>query len=875
MAALNAISVCPHKLFWCQPKPRRFISCCVSTPSVKGSRGSKVPRRRSGRTEGAGKSMEDSVKRKMEQFYEGSDGPPLRILPIGGLGEIGMNCMLVGNFDRYILIDAGVMFPDYDELGVQKIIPDTTFIKKWSHKIEAVIITHGHEDHIGALPWVIPALDSHTPIFASSFTMELIKKRLKEFGIFVPSRLKVFKTRKRFVAGPFEVEPIRVTHSIPDCSGLVFRCADGTIFHTGDWKIDESPLDGKVFDREALEELSKEGVTLMMSDSTNVLSPGRTLSETVVADSLLRHISAAKGRVITTQFASNIHRLGSVKAAADLTGRKLVFVGMSLRTYLDAAWKDGKAPIDPSTLVKVEDIDAYAPKDLLIVTTGSQAEPRAALNLASYGSSHSLKLNKEDLILYSAKVIPGNETRVMKMLNRVSEIGSTIVMGKNELLHTSGHAHREELDEVLKIVKPQHFLPIHGELLFLKEHELLGKSTGIRHTAVIKNGEMLGVSHLRNRRVLSNGFISLGKENLQLMYSDGDKAFGTATELCVDERMRIASDGIIVVSMEILRPQAADGSVEKALKGKIRITTRCLWLDKGKLLDALHKAAHAALSSCPVNCPLAHMERTVAEVLRKMVRKYSSKRPEVIAIATENPAGVLADEINRKLAGRPHISSEISVLRKAVDGHEKARQPIDILEDGSLALERNTTAQELEDHDYEEQVQHQEVIVSNSKLPDRAPNVDESDDFWKSFISSSGLKQSEGDSDLPAADHREKAKEENIELDSVLPKSRQTPSKTAKRNKWKPEEVKKLIKIRGKLHSRFQVLKGRMALWEEISSSLLLDGVSRSPGQCKSLWASLVQKYEESKRDAKSQKSWPYFEDLDKILSNLETNASK
>ncbi|KAL0342323.1 UNVERIFIED_CONTAM: Ribonuclease J [Sesamum calycinum] len=174
MAALNAISVCPHKLFWCQPKPRkRFISCCVSTPSVKGSRGSKVPRRRSGRTEGAGKSMEDSVKRKMEQFYEGSDGPPLRILPIGGLGEIGMNCMLVGNFDRYILIDAGVMFPDYDELGVQKIIPDTTFIKKWSHKIEAVIITHGHEDHIGALPWVIPALDSHTPIFASSFTMEV------------------------------------------------------------------------------------------------------------------------------------------------------------------------------------------------------------------------------------------------------------------------------------------------------------------------------------------------------------------------------------------------------------------------------------------------------------------------------------------------------------------------------------------------------------------------------------------------------------------------------------------------------------------------------------------------------------------------------
>ncbi|KAH6807873.1 RNA-metabolising metallo-beta-lactamase family protein [Perilla frutescens var. frutescens] len=865
MAALSAISLCPHKLFWCLPKPRtRFISCCVSVPSLKGTHGSKVPRRRSGRTEGPRKSMEDSVKRKMEQFYEGSEGPPLRILPIGGLGEIGMNCMLVGNYDRYILIDAGVMFPDYDELGIQKIIPDTSFIKKWSHKIEAVVITHGHEDHIGALPWVIPALDSHTPIFASSFTMELIKKRLKEFGIFVPSRLKVFKTRRRFVAGPFEVEPITVTHSIPDCCGLVFRCADGTILHTGDWKIDESPLDGNVFDREALEELSKEGVTLMMSDSTNVLSPGRTLSETVVADSLLRHISAAKGRVITTQFASNIHRLGSVKAAADLTGRKLVFVGMSLRTYLDAAWKDGKAPIDPSTLVKAEDIDAYAPKDLLIVTTGSQAEPRAALNLASHGSSHSLKLNKEDLILYSAKVIPGNETRVMKMLNRVSELGPTIVMGKNELLHTSGHAHREELDEVLKIVKPQHFLPIHGELLFLKEHELLGKSTGIRHTAVIKNGEMLGVSHLRNRRVLSNGFISLGKENLQLMYSDGDKAFGTATELCIDERMRIASDGIIVVSMEIMRPQATGGSVEKTLKGKIRITTRCLWLDKGKLLDALHKAAHAALSSCPATCPLAHMERIVSEVLRKMVRKYSSKKPEVIAIAMENPVGVLADEINGKLSGKSHINSEFSALRKAVDGHEKKKQTIARLEEDAngIALARSTSGQELEDEDFGERVEG-EVATSN-----RAPNAEESDDFWKSFVSSSVPIQSEDNGELVH-------EEESSEAESGLPKPQSKASKAVKRNKWKPEEVKKLIKMRGELHHRFQVLKGRMALWEEISSNLLADGISRSPGQCKSLWTSLVQKYEESKSDEKIQTSWPYYEDVSNILSNLETNASK
>ncbi|XP_059657378.1 ribonuclease J isoform X2 [Cornus florida] len=728
---------------------------------------------------------------------------------------------------------------------------------------------------------VIPALDPQTPIFASSFTMELIKKRLKEFGIFVPSRLKVFRTRRRFSAGPFEIEPIRVTHSIPDCCGLVLRCADGTILHTGDWKIDESPLDGKVFDREALEELSKEGVTLMMSDSTNVLSPGRTVSETVVADALSRRISAAKGRVITTQFASNIHRLGSVKAAADLTGRKLAFVGMSLRTYLDAAWKDGKAPIDPSTLVKVEDIDAYAPKDLLIVTTGSQAEPRAALNLASYGSSHSLKLSKEDIILYSAKVIPGNETRVMKMLNRISEIGSTIVMGKYEQLHTSGHAHREELEEILRIVKPQHFLPVHGELLFLKEHELLGKSTGIRHTTVIKNGEMLGVSHLRNRRVLSNGFISLGKENLQLMYSDGDKAYGTSTELCIDERLRIASDGIIVVSMEILRPQDDDG-FEKTIKGKIRITTRCLWLDKGKLLDALHRAAQASLSSCPVNCPLAHMERTVSEVLRKMVRKYSSKRPDVIAIATENPAGVLSNELNARLSGKLNVGFDISTLKKVVDGQpKKSRLSRKQVEEGSSHTQSlNNTQHELEGHDIEvERLQSQNATTSSSDLSEGASlNSEESDDFWKLYIVPSPVDKvvKDDNGSLPWEKHKEELKKESSEDDSTeIQKSLSKSSKPVKRNKWKPEEVKKLIKMRGKLHSRFQVVKGRMALWEEISAKLLTDGINRSPGQCKSLWASLIQKYEESKSDDNSMESWPHFEDMNKILSDLEATATK
>ncbi|RLM79420.1 ribonuclease J isoform X1 [Panicum miliaceum] len=822
-----------------------------------GPQESRTPRKRLRRTEGATKSLEDSVKRKMEQFYEGVDGPPLRVLPIGGLGEIGMNCMLVGNYDRYILIDAGVMFPDYDEFGVQKIIPDTTFIKKWSHKIEAVIITHGHEDHIGALPWVIPALDSSTPIFASSFTMELIKKRLKEFGIFLSSRLKVLRIKKRFQAGPFEVEPIRVTHSIPDCCGLVLRCADGIIFHTGDWKIDESPVDGKNFDREALEELSKEGVTLMMSDSTNVLSPGRSISESVVAGSLLRHISEAKGRVITTQFASNIHRIGSIKAAADLTGRKMVFVGMSLRTYLEAAFKDGKAPLDPSTLVKAEDMDAYAPKDLLVVTTGSQGEPRAALNLASYGGSHALKLSKEDVLLYSAKVIPGNETRVMKMMNRLTDLGPKIIMGKDSGLHTSGHAYRDELEEVLRIVKPQHFLPVHGELLFLKEHELLGRSTGIRHTTVIKNGEMLGVSHLRNRRVLSNGFVSLGKEDFQLMYSDGDKAFGTSTDLCIDERLRIASDGIIFVSMEIFRPQKEHASVQSGLKGKFKITTRCLWLDNGRLLDALYKAAYAALSSCPVNCPLSHMERMVSEILRKMVRKYSGKRPDVIAVATENTTAGFSEHLEAKSSGNFGASSATSHLSRSparsLEGSYKTHPDNpDVESEETLPEAAGTTPD-----DATTSSNGGEAFFSSDL---HQPKTLEH--FWESFKSPTAVK---------IARIVNGGNKQNIGKIGIMSKdstqSAPAPVKSSKKNKWKPEEIKSLIQMRGEMNEKFQSVKGRMVLWEDISGSLMNQGISRTPAQCKSLWTSLVQKYEESKKDEESMKTWPYFSAMDRILS--------
>ncbi|KAL4450117.1 hypothetical protein ABPG77_010786 [Micractinium sp. CCAP 211/92] len=594
-------------------------------------------------------------------------GPPLRVLPIGGLGEIGMNCMLIGVYDRYILVDAGLMFPDFTDLGMQKILPDTSFLAQWRDKIEAVVITHGHEDHIGALPWVIPALDPATPIYAGGFPMQLIKRRLQEFNLYDEARCHTINMRQPFQLGPFECTPMRVTHSIPDCCGLVLRSEHGTIVHTGDWKIDENPVDGEVFDREMFDNLGREGVTLFMSDSTNVLAPGRTTSEAVVEKSLVERVlrHQGKGRVITTQFASNLHRMAAVKKAADASGRKICFIGMSLGFYLEAAAREGRAPFDPKDVISAADLDQYDPNELLIVTTGSQAEPRAALSLASRDASHLLKLQSSDLVLYSAKVIPGNDTRVMQMMNRISELGPEIAMGRDENLHTSGHAYRGELEEVMRYAKPQHFLPVHGEYAFLCAHAQLARENGVNYTSVIRNGQMLGVADRRNKNTVSIGSAAgipgasmalLGEAQLTSFYNDGNKGTGTASEMGLEERQLLAVEGIVIAAVDVMRDAALIRAVAEAgapgagpaalaaaakvasqrrLRARIRVTTRAMWVDNGRLLEDLHSAAEDAIARLPGDAHLAAVERVVADSLRRTCKAFNQRRPEVVVIAHE------------------------------------------------------------------------------------------------------------------------------------------------------------------------------------------------------------------------------------------------
>lgn len=616
--------------------------------------GSRQPIARSDGQDHLGSSQQTEGRAPMP-FPPAGTGPPIRVLPVGGLGEIGMNCMLVGVNDRYILIDAGLMFPDFSDLGMQKILPDTGFLAQWRDRIEALVITHGHEDHIGALPWVVPALDPATPIYAGGFPMQLVKRRLMEYNLWDEKRMHVMNMRRPFQCGPFELEPFRVTHSIPDCCGLVLRSEAGTVVHTGDWKIDENPVDGEVFDREFFEQLGHEGVTLFMSDSTNVLSPGRTTSERVVEDALARKVAGhqGKGRVITTQFASNLHRLAGVKKAADAAGRKVAFIGMSLHHYLEAAAREGRAPFDPRELVPASAIEDCNPNELLIVTTGSQGEPRAALNLAAREASHQLRLLPTDLLLYSAKIIPGNDTKVMSMMNRIAELGPEIAMSRDDNLHTSGHAYKGELEEVLRLVKPQHFLPVHGEYAFLCAHAQLARENGVHYTSVIRNGTMLGVADRRNARTHSIGSMSiLGKARLTNFYNDGNKGTGSAEEMALDERQLLAVEGIVVAAVDVLRDPGAPASacdggdaahaeaagaaaLRRSLRAKIRVTTRAMWTDGGRILESMHAAAEDAVSRMPADASLGAVERAVADALRRTCKVRNNRRPDVLVIAHE------------------------------------------------------------------------------------------------------------------------------------------------------------------------------------------------------------------------------------------------
>ena len=464
---------------------------------------------------------------------------PLRITPLGGLGEIGKNITLYEYKDEMLLVDCGMSFPDEETPGIDIVIPDFTYVLANADKIKGLFLTHGHEDHIGAIPYLLK--NFNVPIYATRLTLGLVEAKLKEHRLLDSAKLNVVKPGDIIRLGAFSVELIHVNHSIPDAVGMAIRCPAGLCVHTGDFKIDTTPIDDKVIDISRFAELGREGVLAYLADSTNVERPGYTSSERLVGESFSNLFKKArKNRIIVATFSSNIHRIQQIIDEAVNCGRKVAVSGRSMLNVVNIAAELGYLNVAEGVLIDVEDIKKYTPDKLVIVTTGSQGEPMSALHRIAAGEHRNVEIIPGDMIIISATPIPGNEKLVSKVINELMKRGANVVYEKMYDVHVSGHACQEELKLMLSIIKPKYFIPLHGEQKHLAKHSMLAQSMGMakENIVVAQNGNVIEVSpkavkiadHVTAGRVLVDGL-----------------GVGDVGSIVLRDRLHLSEHGIIII----------------------------------------------------------------------------------------------------------------------------------------------------------------------------------------------------------------------------------------------------------------------------------------------------------------------------------------
>lgn len=536
----------------------------------------------------------------------------LKILPLGGLGEIGMNMTLFGVGEDWFIVDAGVQFCDASMIGAERMVQDLDLLDEYRDRVRAVILTHGHEDHIGAVEHIVGRLP--VPVYAPPFVCELIRLKSAEYGSANKPNLIPVTPESTLDIGRVQVRFIRVTHSIPDCHALVMRTPVGTVVHSGDFRIDLDPMDGRPFDTEAFRRIGDEGVRLLMADSTNAEVPGRTRPEREVLELLRERIEAAEGRVIVSLFASNVHRVRALIDVAQACGRRVALVGRSLNVYMEAARRTFQHP-PPQDLVAPAHIERVHDPKMLVLCTGSQAEPRSALYRASNMDHPDLRIHAGDLVILSSRIIPGNEKPIARMINNLARLGATVVHERVAKVHGSGHAYREELLELLQLVRPRTFVPIHGEYAFLRAHGVLAESSGVEEVRVLENGHLLEVGPSDSTVV----------EHVPLTfhYVDGPLV-GDAGELRLDERKRIAWTGVVAAHL-------------KAQRGRKRWTVHvdiqsvgCPTLEPG-LLDAAADSAAEQVADLPIEASRKELESTLVASIRAFFRRRMDRKPTVMA----------------------------------------------------------------------------------------------------------------------------------------------------------------------------------------------------------------------------------------------------
>jgi ribonuclease J len=466
----------------------------------------------------------------------------LKIIPIGGLGEIGLNMMVFEYDDTIVIIDSGLMFPEDYMLGVDYVIPDMDYIRKNKNKVAGIILTHAHEDHIGALPYLLKVVN--IPVYATAFTIGMLRRKLEEHELLSVSYLNEISPKEKLRILPFEFEFIRVNHSVVDGVGIAINTPIGRIVHTGDFKLSKTEIPGMMTDIDTFERLGEEGVLALLSDSTNVEKEGRTISDEVVGETLRKIISKSTGRVIVALFASNIARIQQIVNIIKSGKRKIVFNGRSIESSVTTASALNMFHIPDGMEIDVDQIDQFCPDEILIMTTGSQGEPMSALTRMSTGMHKQIKVEKGDTVILSSKFIPGNEKAIAKIINDLFRKGADVIYEKISDIHVSGHAFRDELKEMINLTMPDYFIPIHGEYRHLYHHAQLAEEVGIPADRVLlaENGQIIEFDEHGGR---INGKISVGR-----ILIDG-KGIGDVGRLVLKERRILSEEGLVVVTLAL------------------------------------------------------------------------------------------------------------------------------------------------------------------------------------------------------------------------------------------------------------------------------------------------------------------------------------
>ncbi len=548
--------------------------------------------------------------------------PAVEVIPVGGLGEFGMNMMLVACGETALLVDAGVMFPEPELFGVDLVIPDVAALDMYKGRIAALILTHGHEDHIGAVPHVWPHING--PVYGTAFTLAMVTPKLDEHGVDHDGRLITVTPRQRIEIGPFTIEFIHVTHSIPDATALAIHTPQGVIIHTGDFKIDQTPLDGERFDLHRLAELGAQGVLALFGDSTNADTPGFTGSDRDVIPGFEEIFSSAPGKIIVASFSTSIYRMQVLVDIADQFERKVAFVGRGMIRNSETAARLGVLTIPPGLQIADSDIRDYDPQDILCLCTGSQGEPMAALPRIAIDDHRYVKIDDDDVVVFSARSIPGNEKAIARVMNHLAKRGADIITDGMKHVHVSGHGSAEELKLVLSLVQPRFFVPIHGEYRQLAQHARLARAVCPSATVrMLEDGDVL--------RFDAEGARVVDRVKTGRILVDGTR-MGEGGDEILRDRRHLAGDGLIVAVVAI---NGQTGELERTPE----VIARGMATDprQDELLREAPGLLERALGEVPREerrDPGLIKERIRLEVQR-MFRKRANRRPLVLPVVLE------------------------------------------------------------------------------------------------------------------------------------------------------------------------------------------------------------------------------------------------